>query len=714
MSERFWRNLSCSFGWLSIGVLFALVTLSSCVEIRDLDLWLHLGVGRWISQHGFVPGWDILSCTIAGKPWVNHEWLFQVFAYQISRMFGMDGLITMQSLVVAFTFLVLLFLGYSRERQWLVVFALLQVLIVYETRFTIRPDIFSLLFFALYIYILSLHLNKRWMPYALVIIQILWTNMHGFFFFGPLLVLVGVIAEFLKRRLKMPYEYNSIGRLTDNEYASLKKMLFLVILASCLNPLGLQGAWYPFGVFFHLAGDNSVFFKYIVELQRPMTPKTIWTDQYLNYKILILLSGVSLVFNRRKIDISSVMVWGVFLAFSLVAIRNLVFFAVAAYLVLMVNAISIPWKNIVPLHFSSDRFKFMTGIPCKIFLIVWMIDHGMQIASNGYFDFDTYTHKREYFGINKHVYPAKAVDFLVRHDIKGNFFNDFNSGAYMVGRVFPRIKVFIDGRTEEYGSIFFDTYQKIWQQGKSEVFKPLERRYHITGALLNNAHQEIPAPVLRMFYSFKNWSIVYFDYDGVIFLKQTPANKPIIDKYRAVLSQHAVVPMDLFRLSNRRIAPFPFTARARLLEVLGYQKAAIKECQEALKIYPTDAAAYKILGKIYHDRRDYQKAFVNFRWAAMYDSASVPLYLDFALSYEDLKDYQGAIARYEDILEAYPKNSRAVFGLARVFALQGQMKKAEEFLEKAKKLDPADKVDVKKIRDIIDKKAKPGTPKKKM
>jgi len=59
---------------------------------------------------------------------------------------------------------------------------------------------------------------------------------------------------------------------------------------------------------------------------------------------------------------------------------------------------------------------------------------------------------------------------------------------------------------------------------------------------LNNAHQEIPTPVLKMFHSFKNWSIVYFDDDGVIFLKQTPANKPIIDKFSVNLSQWKPVP----------------------------------------------------------------------------------------------------------------------------------------------------------------------------
>src|SRR5208283_5225753 len=125
MSERFWQRLSMALGWLSIGVLFALITFSSSIEIKDLDLWLHLRMGEWISQHRFVPGYDVLSCTISGKPWVNHEWLFQVLVYQVFRAFGFDGLINLQSFVVVFTFLMLLFLGYNRDRQWMTVFTLL-------------------------------------------------------------------------------------------------------------------------------------------------------------------------------------------------------------------------------------------------------------------------------------------------------------------------------------------------------------------------------------------------------------------------------------------------------------------------------------------------------------------------------------------------------------------------------------------------------------
>lgn len=706
MSERFWKNLSSALGWLSICVLFGLITFSSSLEIKDLDLWLHLRMGWWISHHGFVPNYDVLSCTIAGKPWVNHEWLFQVLVYQVQKIYGFDGLITMQSMVVAFTFLVLLFLGYSRDRQWLTVFTLLMVLMVYQTRFTIRPDIFSLLFFVLNIYILSLYINKKWAPYALVILQVLWTNMHGYFFFGPLLAALGLLSEFLKRRVPLPFEWNMIGRLNDAEYRVLKRIVPLLVLACCVNPLTFKGAWYPVSVFFHLAGDNKIFFEHIFELQKPITQATIFTDRYSYYKILIFISALSFLFNRRKIDISSLLVWIIFLGFSLAAIRNLIYFAAASYMVCMVNVISLPWENVVPVRFSSVKFKHLTGILFKLGLILWMFNFGTQISSNGYFDFDTYNRKSEFFGISKRVYPYKAVDFLIHNKIKGNFFNDFNSGAYLVGRTSPGIKVFIDGRTEVYGAKFFETYQKIWQGGNSHVFADFERKDNITGALLNNAHQQIPRDCLKMFHSFKNWSIVYLDDDAVIFLKQTPLNKPIIDKFAIDINKWKPNPMDMLALGSKRIDPFPFTSRAYILEAFGADEGAILESKEALRVAPDYAPAYAILGKIYNQRKDYKKSFENYRLAAMYAQGDLQTRLGLALAYENLKDYQGAVGQYQRVREAFPKELQGYFGLARVYALSDQNKMALDMIDQAPKLGFQDKVDVQKIRDIINSKKK--------
>ncbi len=482
MSEHIWKKISYFVGLLAIGALFGLTAYVANTEIKDLDIWLHLATGKFITLNHIIPQTDILSCSLEGKPWINQEWLFQVIIYNIFNIWGGDGLLRMQVFLVIVTMLILLFLGYNKERQLVTLLGLYFVFLVYQQRFTTRPDIFSLLFFALYIFILALHIDKKWSAIALFIIQILWVNTHGFFFFGPLFVLIGLISEWLKRHVRLPWEWNKAGRLTNQEYQRLKEIFLLVILASLLNPYFFQGAWYPIHVFFSLSGENRIFFQHIQELQKPVTVSTLWAEgQFLNYKAMIFLSFISFVFNRRRIDISALLFWIVFLAFSLQAARNVAFFAFAAYLVFITNMINISYKDIVPLRFSGKKFQYITATFLKIFLIIFFFQSGRSIAAQAYYDFDKYELKSEFGGISLLSYPVKAADFLVKHNVQGRFFNDFNSGAYLLGRCFPNIKVFIDGRTEVYGGAFFKQYREMLEKGDTKLFEEAVNRYKITG-----------------------------------------------------------------------------------------------------------------------------------------------------------------------------------------------------------------------------------------
>ncbi len=714
MSEKFWDRLNFILGIMAIGAVFGLTTYMASLEIKDLDLWLHLKMGKFISENGFVPDHDILSCALNGKPWVNHEWLFQYIAYQIQHLWGFNGLINMQVWVVVLTFLILLLLGYSRDRQFLTALTLLLVLFVFQSRFTIRPDIFSILFFVSFIWILSWFISRSWSMWLLVAIQIVWTNMHGFFFFGPLIVGVAWMSEFIKRRVPLPWEWNQTARLSDDEYARIKKLFPVLLLACCANPLTFKGAWYPIGVLFHIgSGDSKVFFDHITELQKPITQATIWTNQYVHYKLLILISTMSLIFNRRKIDISTVFIWGSFLVFSLVASRNMVFFAVAAYLVTMANAATIVWQNIVPIYFSQQKFKFITCIMIKGLLLFWIVNQGVKISDNGYYDFDTFERKSEFWDVSKRSFPYHAVDFLVKNQIKGNFYNDFNSGAYLIGRCFPNIKVYIDGRTEEYGAEFFERYLKIWRDGDSKVFLADAKKYNITGAFLNNNSQLVPEKVLKMFYQFPDWKIVYFDYDAIIFLKNTPENKPLIDRFGVDLKKWQAKGFDLQRLASKRLDPVPLTNRAYLLRTLGFNDLAFKLSQEALKVNPYDADSFRILGEIYESKQDYQRAFENFRIAVILRPYDLKVRLQLARSYLRLKDYDGALMQFDRAWEIDPKSAKVYFGFAEGFALKGKTSKALDNLKKAQELDPKDKVAVKRIRDIIEKNKNPKSDSKK-
>ncbi|MEK7375840.1 MAG: hypothetical protein AABZ57_01555, partial [Candidatus Margulisiibacteriota bacterium] len=369
-------------------IFAALVVLSANLEIRDLDIWLHIAAGKHILKMLSIPAVDIFSCSIAGKPWINHEWLFQVIVFNIFDRWGAQGLIIMQVSIVSMTMLLLYFLGHSKEKQLFTIFFLFLVYMVYQQRFTMRPDLYSLLFFTIYIFVLSLHIDKRWAAPVIFITQVLWSNFHGFFFFGPVFVLIGIISEFVKRNVPLPYEWNDSGRLTDEEYGRMKKILFFVILACLLNPYFVQGALYPFGIFFSLSGEDKIFFQYIQELKMPITRDTLFNQgEYLYYKIMIVLSFVSFVFNRRRIDISALLFWLVFLFFSLKAVRNTSFFAFAAYLVFITNIFNIKYDDVVPIKFTDKKFLYITSIVLKILFVLWIFRYYQAISMRSYYDF---------------------------------------------------------------------------------------------------------------------------------------------------------------------------------------------------------------------------------------------------------------------------------------------------------------------------------------
>jgi len=666
MSVAFWRRLSIFAGLIAVAAIFGLMVFVANIEIKDLDLWLHIGMGRHIVQNDFlVPQVDILSHTIAGKPWINHEWLFQVIVYEVHTLWGAAGLIQMQIILVVLTTLILLLMGYNSQKQLASIVMLLLVTIVYQGRFTNRPDLFSLLFFAAYIYILSFYISQRWSVYALFIIQILWSNMHGFFFFGPLFVLIGLVSEWLRRHVRLPYEWNRTGRLTDEEYRRGKMILVLVIMACFLNPCTIRGAWYPVKVFFQISGESKVFFESIMELERPIALNNIFDiNRAPYYKILIILSAMSIFFNRRKLDISTLIFWVVFLVFSLAAIRNLIFFAFAAYLVFVTNAMTLSMQDLLPFRIKDMRFVHIVSIFVKVAIFLWIYQYGMERTLNGYYDQYTFEWKSEFGGISQKSFPVKAVDFLVENKVSGNFLNGFNTGAYLVGRCFPDIKVFIDGRTEVYGPKFFKYYRDLWGIPTEELLDQALKRFAITGVFLHSHKYPPSTKLLKAVDGRKDFVPVYFDYDGIIYLKDIPRQRELIDKFRIDFNQWDPFRLDLLEAGYKRIPPERNITRGEVLARLGYDQAALAEAQQAMRIDPTYATPYKIKGKILADRGEYAEAFEVLRTATMLDPRDHKIRLMFADMFVKMDRRDLALEHYQKILDKWPNYQTAYYRMA--------------------------------------------------
>ena len=117
MSEWVFKKINWVVGCLSIACLFGLIAFLTNIEIKDVDLWLHLAVGKYISQNLIIPKLDFLSCTITNSPWINHEWLFQTIIYSFYNLSGIEGLINLKAWVVFSTFILLLFVGFTTFAQ---------------------------------------------------------------------------------------------------------------------------------------------------------------------------------------------------------------------------------------------------------------------------------------------------------------------------------------------------------------------------------------------------------------------------------------------------------------------------------------------------------------------------------------------------------------------------------------------------------------------
>jgi len=703
MSDDFYRRLSLIFGFFVIMGIFAMQTFVANIEIKDLDLWLHIGMGRYIVQNGFhVPSTDILSCTVAGTPWVNHEWLFQVIVYLIYGAGGANGLIFMQVILTAVTALMLFMLGYNKEKQFFAVLIFLFTALIYQMRFTIRPDLFSLFFFVVYIVMLSSFLRSRWSVLVLFIVQVLWTNMHGFFFFGPLFVMIALFAEWVKRHVRLPWEWNTIARLEDVEYRRLKWVLGFSILACLINPLTFQGAWYPIGVLLQISGDSSIFFEHIMELKKPIEMATLWSFQeYPYYKLLIVLSLVSFIFNRKKIDFGVFLFWLVFLLFSLAAIRNMVYFAFAAYLAFMSNAADLSLDDIVPIKIDDEKFIWIFEIVLKILLVFWIAQYIVAASGHGYFDFDTYERKSEFKGVSQRNFPDKAVDFLVENRIKGNMFNEFNSGAYVVGFCFPDIKVYIDGRTELYGPDFFKHYLQIVHKQDLNVFEKDLEKYDISIVLINTVRDEGPEKVLKFLYDSTDWVLVYLDYDGCIFLKDIPQHHRVIAEHRIHLNQWKVRPLDEYRLGSRRVVPYHYVNRAFSIEAMGFPDAALDEARAALWIYPGYPEAFALTGQIFAERKKVDKAFHYFRLAVTYNPDSRKARTNLAKMYELLGRHDGAKTQYQKVIERFPDHPAAYFLLARTCIKAGDVENAFLYARAGFRMDNKAAKDILDLGDLL-------------
>ena len=183
-----------------LAVLLILIFAMAARTPLDSDMWWHLRAGQETLETRYPVMVDTLSHTRLGERWVNHSWLSQVGMYLLYQTGGFFALGAFVALLATIS-LGLVYLqmdGPALLRAFILIFIVPVAAMVWSA----RPQVVSLVFFGIVGTILFLykwrHRNYLW---TLLFIFVLWSNLHGGYVLGLLLIGSMIFGEIINRVL---------------------------------------------------------------------------------------------------------------------------------------------------------------------------------------------------------------------------------------------------------------------------------------------------------------------------------------------------------------------------------------------------------------------------------------------------------------------------------------------------------------------------------
>ncbi len=436
-----------------LAVLFLGLFAMAARNVTDPDLWWHLKTGQYIVEHENVPHTDPFSYTRAGAPWVAHEWLSDLLLYELERITGWGGLIIVFAAVLSSAF----FLLYLRCGPHVYIAGVATLWAAWATIpvWGVRPQVLSLLLTSLWLLILERSERTPELLWWTLPLTLLWVNLHAGFALGLALSGLFLAAEWLE---------SALGRAQcTSRLRNMALVLFLDLLLVPLNPNGLRMFWYPIETLRSAAMQN-----YIAEWASP----NFHHVEYWPFLLLILGTFAVLGWSRLQVRLRDLLLLLVSLYAALCSIRLMPLFVLIALPLIskQVGTRCSTWYGTyfgkcagtspasrLPARPSSVAARSLLNGTIAVALALFAVAHIARVI-----------HLQPQAEIQH--FPAGAVSFLKAHPATGPLFNHYDWGGYLIWKLYPSTRVFIDGRADLYGEQllheFADTYQfkDDWEQ----------------------------------------------------------------------------------------------------------------------------------------------------------------------------------------------------------------------------------------------------------
>jgi hypothetical protein len=471
----------------------------------DYDLWARLSVGKIFFQIGSVLKNDIFSYTETKPVWIDHEWGSGVVFYFFADRFGDAGLLMLK---IAGIFLVLFLISKIIELQSTKTNSHLNILwyfLIFLVMFngiasTVRSQLFTFIFFTLWIYILErVRRGETRLLWIIPATSLIWANLHGGFVSGLGLLGIYGIGEFINKK---PFK---------------KYFLTLIpaILITIINPYGFK------------------YWEYI--LYATTLPRTViaeWMPTPLFgpirdwgwFKLLLIMTLISTIFTLfrhnfrfKNLDKVKYLLILVTLCLALKHIKHHPLFAISAGSLLYYEFYGIfsTFGNCLAEKFGMIFDKALKNLVFGLNILIFtlIIIFGSMIIFI----------KPLQVSIPAYKYPIGSVEFIKKNNLSGNLLAPFHWGSYLAWKLYPQCLIPIDGRYEEVYPDKIDDLTANFDYVVDKNWYKFIDTYH-TDILLLDKHLDSYIAILNTGF----WKKIYDDKISAVFVPAHKAKKSYI------------------------------------------------------------------------------------------------------------------------------------------------------------------------------------------
>ncbi len=476
---------------LFIALLFIGLLLMTFRPIADPDFWWHLRTGELIVQTHSIPHSDPFSFTNNGKPWLTHEWLTEIFMYALFRLGSYALLIAVFSLIITAAFILAYLRCPQESRPYVAGFSVFLGALATGPTWGVRPQMISLLLTSLFLLLLDRYFQKGKLAYILALppLTLLWVNMHAGYLLGLAVVACFIVGGLLEILASMVWKSRPVQPPSLKSILTLSAVLGVSILATLANPNSYHILLYPFQTL-----TSSSMQQLIVEWFSPDFHLLQW--QPFAWMILLLIGAGML--SRKSISMTNIILVLLLGYAGLRSMRNIPLFAIAAIPVLAEQVgsfVHIPLGDQKPSHL----YRILAPVLVVLLSLV-AVFHFVQVVQG--------QAKSE-----AQSFPKAAVDWIASKKPVGNMYNTYGWGGYLIWRLYPEYKVYIDGRADVYGDKFLYDFISIEHAESGWAGKLQEQQ-------VNTVFIAPDSALAKVLLLSPGWKIAFQDGMSIIFIRE--------------------------------------------------------------------------------------------------------------------------------------------------------------------------------------------------